>query len=215
MNVKTLTSLEIRKEIANSLTHGIGLLFGVVAIPILIATAASAGNVKGIIGASIYGFSFLMVFGFSTLYHSVNHPLVKKVLNIMDHISIYFLIAGSYTPFILAYMYNGIGFTLLSILWGITFVGIFFKVFYTGRFNLLSTMIYLIMGWMLLVVLKPFTVNMDLATIIMLSIGGVLYTSGVVFFLWKKIAYHHAIWHIFVLCAAICHFVAVLLTVLK
>ncbi len=206
----SLPKIEIRKEIANSLTHGLGLLFGIVAIPILIAIAATTGNTKGIVGASIYGFSFLMVFGFSTLYHSIPHPTVKKVLRVMDHISIYFLIAGSYTPFILAYMYNSLGFTLLSVLWGLTFVGIFFKIFFTGKFKLLSTIIYLIMGWLLVVAIKPFIATVPLTTFILITIGGILYTLGVVFFLWKKMTYHHAIWHVFVLGAAICHFVAVM-----
>ncbi|MEZ5002596.1 MAG: hemolysin III family protein [Chitinophagales bacterium] len=209
-NTKTLSAVELRKEIANSITHGIGLLFGIVAMPILIAVAASSGNVKGMVGAGIYGFSFLMVFGFSTLYHSIKHPTVKRVLQTIDHISIYFLIAGSYTPFILAYMYNGMGFTLLSILWGLTFIGIFYKIFFLGRFKIVSTVIYLIMGWMLLVVLKPFIADMDTSTIVLLTTGGGLYTLGVVFFLWKKLTYHHAIWHVFVLAAAVCHFVAVL-----
>lgn len=205
-----LTKIEIRKEIANSLTHGIGLLFGIVAIPILVAIAVSTGNVKGIIGASIYGFSFLMVFGFSTLYHSIPHPLVKRVLKVMDHISIYFLIAGSYTPFILAYMYNAAGFTLLSIIWGLTFLGIFFKVFFIGRFKLLSTIIYLVMGWMLIIFIKPFVATVPPSTLILISVGGLLYTFGVIFFVWEKVTYHHAIWHVFVLAAAICHFVAVM-----
>ncbi len=207
---KTLSTIELRKEIANSITHGLGLLFGIVAIPILIATATSSGNVKGIVGASIYGFSFLMVFGFSTLYHSTTQPTVKKVLQILDHISIYFLIAGSYTPFILAYMFNGVGITLLSILWGLTFIGIFFKAFYVERFNLLSTIIYLAMGWMLIIVVKPLFAEMSTTTIVMLSTGGGLYTLGIIFFLWKRVTYHHAIWHMFVLAGAICHFVAVL-----
>lgn len=210
---KQLSAIELNKEIANSITHGIGLLFGIVAIPILIAMAATSGNTKGIVGASIYGFSFLMVFGFSTLYHSIPHPKVKKVLQTLDHISIYFLIAGSYTPFILAYMFNATGITMLSILWGLTFIGIFFKIFFTGKFNVVSTIIYLVMGWMLIIVLKPFIANMSTSTIALISTGGGLYTLGVVFYLWKKLTYHHAIWHVFVLAAAVCHFVAVLLTV--
>jgi hemolysin III len=205
-----LTKLELRKEIANSLTHGMGLLFGIVAIPILIAIAATSGNTKGLVGASIYGFSFLMVFGFSTLYHSIPHPTVKKVLQVMDHISIYFLIAGSYTPFLLTYMYNRLGFTLLGVLWGLAFLGIFFKIFYVGRFQIFSTIIYLLMGWLLMVAIKPFVATVPPSTLILISIGGGLYTLGVIFFLWKKIPYHHAIWHVFVLGAAICHFVAVM-----
>ena len=213
MSSIALPKIEIKKEFANALSHGLGVLFGVVAIPVLLTIAAKSGETKHLVGASIYGFSFLMVFAFSTLYHGIQHPFAKRILQICDHISIYFLIAGSYTPFILAYMYNAQGIAMLSVLWGLTFVGIFFKIFFTGRFNLLSTIIYLVMGWMILTLIKPFIAGMSSATFTLLAIGGGLYTLGVIFFLWKKVTYHHAIWHIFVLAAAICHFVAVLISV--
>jgi hemolysin III len=207
-------SIAHRQELANSLSHGFGMLFGIVAIPVLMAVAASAGNIAGLIGVGIYGFSFLLVFTASTLYHSVQQPNVKRVLNIIDHISIYFLIAGTYTPFILVGMLDKTGIIMLSVLWAITIVGAFFKVFFTGRFNVVSTLLYLAMGWALLVVAEPFFAAMSTSAIVLLAVGGGLYSLGVIFYLWERLTYHHAIWHFFVLSASICHYVAVLLTIM-
>ncbi len=205
--------LIINEELANSISHGFGILFGIVSIPLLIALAVSKGDPAAIIGSSIYGFCFLMVFTFSTLYHGFQQPKVKSVLKVLDHISIYFLIAGSYTPFILTYVYNATGITLLFVLWGLTLLGIVFKIWFTGKFNLLSTAIYLIMGWMLLFAGKIFFTSLPAPVIALIAIGGGLYTIGVIFYLWEKFRYHHAVWHLFVLAAGICHYAAVLLTV--
>jgi hemolysin III len=202
-----------KEELANSLTHGFGVLFGIVAVPILIALATAEGNVPGLIGAAIFGFSFLMVYGFSTLYHSVGYPPLKRALRILDHISIYFLIAGSYTPFILTYMLDATGITLLSVLWGMTLLGIAFKVLFTGRFDKVSLFIYLAMGWMLVVVGKRFFGTVPLEVGIMLVAGGLSYSLGVIFYRWKRLPFHHAIWHLFVLGGSVCHYVAVLLAV--
>lgn len=202
-----------KEELANSLTHGFGVLFGIVAVPILIALATFEGNVPGLVGAAVFGFSFLMVYGFSTLYHSVGYPPLKRVLRIMDHISIYFLIAGSYTPFILTYMLDTTGITLLSVLWGMTLLGIGFKVWFTGRFDKLSVIIYLVMGWLLVVVAKRFFAVVPGEVGIMLVAGGLSYSLGVIFYRWKRLPYHHAIWHLFVLGGSVCHYVAVLLAV--
>ena len=202
-----------QRELANSLSHGFGILFGVVAIPILIALATTHSNVPGLVGAAIFGFSFLMVYVFSTLYHSVAHPRLKRVLRIMDHISIYFLIAGSYTPFILTYMLDAQGIALLSVLWGMTLLGIIFKVFFTGQFGWASTLIYLFMGWMLVFVGRRFLESTPGDVMWMLAIGGMAYSLGVIFYTWKKLPYHHAVWHVFVLGGSICHYVAVLLAV--
>jgi len=205
---------ELRREMANALTHGIGILFGIASIPVLSAIGADTGNIAGIVGATIYAFSFLMLFTFSTLYHSTQNPDAKKILRIFDHISIYFLIAGTYTPFLLVYMLDAFGITLLSIQWSLVLVGVIFKAFFTGRFKVASTLIYVAMGWLLLVGGKRFFVVLPTPTLVMIIVGGVLYTLGSVFYLSKKMSNHHAIWHLFVLCAAICHYVAVLLTVL-
>ncbi len=203
----------LRLEIANSITHGIGIIFGIAALPVLSAIAANKDHSIAVVGAAIFGFSFLLVFTFSTLYHAFQNPAVKKVLHVFDHISIYFLIAGTYTPFLLNYMMNATGITMLSVLWGLTIIGTLFKVFYTGRFNFISTIVYIGMGWILLFSGRQFFEAIPMPVLTMIIIGGVLYTLGTIFYLWEKMYYHHVIWHLFVLAAAICHYVAVLLMV--
>ena len=212
MNTKN-ADLILREELANSITHGFGMLFGIVSIPILIATATQSGNTAGIIGAGIYGFCFLMLFTFSTLYHGFQHPKVKRTMMIMDHISIYFLIAGSYTPFILLFLNNKTGLTLLTILWSLTLLGIVFKVVFADRFNFLSTAIYVAMGWMLVVVARTFFSSIPESVATLIIAGGILYSIGVLFYLWGRFNFHHVVWHIFVLAASICHFAAVYLSV--
>lgn len=204
----------LKQEIANSVSHGLGILFSIVAIPLLLAQVAQSGQTLLTLGVSVYAFSFLLVYTCSTLYHGFQQPLVKKVLQILDHISIYFLIAGSYTPFILLYVFNQVGITILLVLWGLTLIGIVFKIFFTHRFKYLSTVIYLLMGWMLLAGGKAFFENLPMDVLTLIVIGGVLYSLGVIFFLWEKLVYHHLIWHLFVLAASICHFVAVVLAVM-
>lgn len=203
----------LRLEIANSITHGIGIIFGIAALPVLSAIAANKDHSIAVVGAAIFGFSFLLVFTFSTLYHAFQNPAVKKVLHVFDHISIYFLIAGTYTPFLLNYMMNATGITMLSVLWGLTIIGTLFKVFYTGRFNFISTIVYIGMGWILVFSGRQFFEAVPMPVLTMIIIGGVLYTFGTIFYLWEKMYYHHVIWHLFVLAAAICHYVAVLLMV--
>ncbi len=204
---------DIKLEIAHSITHCIGIIFGIAALPVLSAIAAHKDHTVAVVGAAIYGFCFLLVFTFSTVYHAFQNPRVKKVLLILDHISIYFLIAGTYTPFLLNYMMNPTGITLLSVLWSLTLVGIFFKVFFADRYNFISTGIYLAMGWIMLAGGRQFFTAIPSSVLTMIIIGGGLYTIGTVFYLWEKFYYHHVIWHLFVLAAAICHYVAVLLMV--
>ena len=126
----------IQQELVNSIIHGFGIIFGIVSIPILIAFAIKSNNTPGVIGAAIYGFCFLQLFTFSTLYHGFQYAQVKRVFEILDHISIYFLIAGTYTPFLLIYMNNTFGISLLIVLWGLTAFGIIFKIFFTGKWNI-------------------------------------------------------------------------------
>ena len=205
--------LQMRQELINSLTHGFGILFGIVCIPILVTQAVKSGNPAGTVGTAIYGFSFLMVFTFSTLYHGFQHQRIKRLMKIFDHISIYFLIAGTYTPFLLIYMNNNLGITLLVILWSLTFAGTIFKCFFCGRWEIFSTLIYLAMGWIMLVAGRSFFINMPTSVIALIITGAALYTSGVSFYIWEKRTYSHAVWHSFVLVAAICHYVAILISV--
>jgi hemolysin III len=209
-NNKNNESFSLRQEVVHSLIHAFGILFGIISIPILTAIAAKNANVPGIVGASIYGFCFLMLFTFSTVYHAVQHPQVKRVLEKLDHISIYFLISGTYTPFLLIFLLDSFGITLLSVLWGLTVLGIFFKLFFTGRFNIVSVIIYVLMGWILLVGGRRFFTQVPSDVMTFIVIGGVLYSIGIFFYLRKGYGWHHAAWHFFVLAAAVCHYVAVL-----
>lgn len=200
-----------KQEIVNGLIHGIGILFGVSGLPVLTGIATAHGNTPGVIGSGIYGFCFLLLFTCSTIYHLSQEQAVKRSFEIFDHISIYFLIAGTYTPFLLVYINNAFGITLLSILWSLTIVGIFFKLRFTGRFEIVSTIIYLAMGWIMIVGGKTFFNHLPASVLIFLIIGGGLYSIGVFFYAWDKYFYTHALWHSLVLAAAICHYVAVLL----
>jgi len=205
--------MRLKQELVNSIMHGFGILFGIISIPILITFSVKGENLNGIIGSSIYGFCFLMVFTFSTLYHGFQHEKVKRALKILDHISIYYLIAGTYTPLILIYNNNSFGITLLCVLWSLTILGTIFKVFYCGRFDIMSTVIYLLMGWSMLAGGNSFFERMPHAVFQMVIAGGVIYSLGVIFYLRDKYFYSHALWHLFVLVAAICHYVAILLSI--
>jgi hemolysin III len=206
-------SAQIKKELVNSIVHGFGIIFGIVSIPILIAFAIKSNNVDGIIGAAIYGFCFLQLFTFSTLYHGFQNVQAKHIFEILDHISIYFLIAGTYTPFLLMYLDTPFGVTLLSVLWGLTALGIIFKIFFLGRWKIFSTLIYIAMGCIMVVGGRTFFESIPSNILTMILIGCALYLIGVIFYLWDKYPYNHAVWHFFVLAAAICHYVAILLAV--
>jgi len=200
-----------KQETVNGLIHSVGILFGVSGLPVLTGIATAHHNTAGIIGAGIYGFCFLLLFASSTIYHFAEELSMKNVFKIIDHISIYFLIAGTYTPFLLVYMNNSFGITLLSVLWGLTIAGIFFKLWFTGKFEIISIIIYVMMGWILVVGGRTFFTHLPFSVLVFICIGGALYSIGIFFYVWDKRQYTHAVWHVFVLAAAICHYVAVLL----
>ena len=200
---------DLLNEMVNSTIHGLGILFGITALPFLSSLAIKHGNNNYLPAVFIYGFSFLMVFTFSTVYHGSRQRTIKKVFEILDHISIYFLIAGTYTPLILAYMNNATGMVMLWLLWGLVLAGAAFKICFGCRYNILSTVVYLLMGWMLLWTGGDFFRSMPSVVKNLVISGGLLYTVGVVFFLWEKLKWHHAIWHSLVLLAAVCHFIAI------
>ncbi|PUZ25569.1 hemolysin D [Chitinophaga parva] len=202
-----------QQEIVNGLIHAAAVIFGVIALPVLTSIAAIHNNTAGVVGAGIYGFSFILCFVNSTVYHLSLEPAVKRLFLIFDHISIYFLIAGTYTPFLLIYLFNPFGIALLSTLWGLTLVGIFFKVRFTGRFEIVSVVIYLVMGWIMVVGGNRFFESIPLRVIVMVVVGGICYSMGVFFYVWDRYKYTHAVWHALVLVGALCHYVAVLLAV--
>jgi hemolysin III len=200
-----------KQELTHGLIHGIGVLFGVSGLPVLTGLATAHQNTPGIIGAGIYGFCFLLLFTSSMVYHLLENESLKRLFEIFDHISIYFLIAGTYTPFLLVYVNNSFGISLLASLWGLTLLGIFFKIWFTGRFGTVSTIIYILMGWALVAGGKHFFSDLPVSAIVMILVGAGLYSVGVAFYAWGKRRYTHALWHGIVLAAAICHYVAVLL----
>jgi hemolysin III len=206
-----MNSYTREQEIVNGLTAAAGTLFGISGLPVLVGLATAHGNTPGIVGSGIYGFCFLLLFTCSTVYHFAQEPVLKRMFKILDHISIYFLIAGTYTPLLLVYMNNNFGITILSILWGLTLLGIFFKIRFTGRFEIISTIIYLLMGWIMVVGGRRFFDDLPIPVLIFIFAGGGFYSIGVFFYIWDKYYYTHAVWHLFVLAGAISHYVAVLL----
>ena len=208
---KPLLSLEA--EIVNSITHALGILFGFIFIPLLISDSAHQGTTAQLIGVGIYGFCYVSTFTLSTLYHASKRQRLKKRLELLDHISIYFLIAATYTPFVVHYMKNSTGVVFLAVVWFMVLTGIVYKLFYLNKFILMSVFSYICMSFVFLFFRKSFFENMPPDVISFLYSGIVLYLLGVIFFLWQKLKHHHALWHLFVLAGSICHYQAVWLSV--
>ena len=209
-----LKSYSLSEEIANSVTHGVGFLLALAAVVLLVVFSALRGTVWHVVACSIYGASLVLLFGASTLYHSLPWPRVKAILKIVDHSAIYLLIAGTYTPFLLVSLRGPWGWSLFGVIWGLAVVGIVFKVFHAGRFKLVSTLIYVGMGWIVVIAIRPLWVSLPLGGLIWLVAGGVFYTGGTLFYLQHRIPYNHAIWHAFVLAGSLCHFFSVMLYVI-
>ena len=197
------------EELANSITHGIGLALSMGGFVVLLVLAAVRGTAWQIVGCAIYGTTLVCVYTASTLYHGIPLSHFRRILRILDHSAIYLLIAGTYTPFLLVNLRGAWGWSLLGVVWALAMAGIVFKVWFVDRFQILSTVIYIAMGWLALIAVKPLIRAVPIAGIIWLVAGGLLYTIGVLFFACKRVPYHHAIWHIFVMAGSICHFLAV------
>ena len=208
-----MDSYNRKQELVNGLIHSTGILFGIAALPTLIGMATVHHNEAGIIGSIVFGFCFLLVFAASTTYHLTSAPKEKRLFKKFDHISIYFFIAGTYTPFLLVFMNNSFGMTLLVVLWMLTIAGTLFKIYFTGKYEILSTVIYLAMGWIMLVGGHRFFDQLPSSVLSFVIIGAVLYSVGVFFYIWDKYMYTHAVWHVFVLTAALFHYIAVLKSV--
>lgn len=202
------------EAVANAVTPGLGLLLSLVGLGVLVFLAATYGQTIHIVSCSIYGASLVLLYAASTLYHSVQSPPIKHIFRIIDHCSIYLLIAGTYTPFTLVLLHGGWGWSLFGIIWGLSVFGIIFKIFFVNRFKVVSVSVYLLMGWMALVAIKPMLALVPTGGMIWLLTGGVAYSSGVVFYAWKRVPFNHAIWHLFVLMGSACHYFAVMFYVL-
>jgi hemolysin III len=198
------------EEVFHSITHGVGSGLSIAGLTLLVVLAVLNGDVYKIISFSIFGATLVILYLSSTLYHGLQQPRVKKVFKIFDHSAIYLLIAGTYTPFLLVGLRGTSGWILLVIVWTIALIGITFKVLFIEKFQILSVISYLLMGWLCVFVFKEMFASIPIGGIIWLAAGGFLYTVGVIFYALQKIPYMHAIWHFFVLGGSICHYFAVL-----
>ncbi len=198
------------EEIANSITHGIGAGLSVAGLVVLVVLAALYGDVWRVVSFSIYGTTLIILYLSSTLYHSFRNPKVKKIFKIFDHSTIFLLIAGTYTPFMLVSLRGAWGWTLFGIIWGLAVLGVVFKSLFIHRYNKLSVLIYILMGWLCVIAIRQMLINVPLGGLLGLAVGGILYTLGVIFYSWRTLKYNHAIWHLFVLGGSMCHYFSIL-----
>ncbi|MDY0887967.1 MULTISPECIES: PAQR family membrane homeostasis protein TrhA [Kosakonia] len=204
----------LAEEIANSISHGIGLVFGIVGLVLLLGQAFDThASTLAITSYALYGGSMILLFLASTLYHAIPHPRAKIWLKKFDHCAIYLLIAGTYTPFLLVGLDSPLARGLMVVIWGLALLGILFKLTIAHRFKVLSLVTYLAMGWLSLVVIYELAMRLSPGGITLLAVGGLIYSLGVIFYVCKRIPYNHAIWHGFVLGGSVCHFLAIYLYV--
>ncbi|KAA0550131.1 hemolysin III family protein [Bacillus sp. BGMRC 2118] len=202
------------EEIANSITHGIGGLLSIAGLVLLIVFSSLYGTAWHIVSFTLFGSTMVLLYTASTLVHGLPKGKAKDVFEIIDHSSIYFFIAGTYTPFLFIVVKGALGWTLFGIVWGIAIVGTIFKSFFVKKYLHTSTVLYVLMGWMIVFAWGPLSENLHPTGLALLVIGGVLYTIGAIFYVWRGFRYHHMIWHIFVVAGTIAHFFAVLLYLL-
>ena len=199
-----------REEIANSISHGLGLVLAIVALPILVLSAQHTGDVRFLFGVCVFGATMVLLYLASTLYHSTTHEAAKRLFRLFDHTAIFLLIAGTYTPFALGVLRGPWGWSLLAAVWTLAIVGITLKIIARTRHSGISIVLYLLMGWLAVVAVKPILALVPVPGIILIVGGGIAYTGGLAFFAAHRIKYNHFIWHLFVIAGTICHFFAVL-----
>lgn len=195
----------IIEEIFNSVTHGVGIFLALTILYILLPPVIQKHNIEGIIGVSVFGITLMLMYITSTIYHGFYFSKAHRVLRIIDHSAIYIFIAGTYTPFTLTYLDGNLKIILLVFVWLAAIGGIFFNIFHIDK-NRLSLLLYLVFGWVAFLVIKPLFMHMPLQGAILLVIGGVSYMLGVIFYVWKKLPFHHLLWHLFVMVGSLCHF---------
>jgi len=197
------------EEVAHAVTHGVGLLAAIAGVVILVLQAAATRDPWRITACAVYATTLVLLYGTSTLYHALSATRARRVFRVLDHSAIFLLIAGTYTPFALISLRGPWGWTLLGIVWGLAVLGITAKAVFGTRWPILSTALYVGMGWVVLVAVKPLVAHVPAGGIAWLVAGGVAYTAGIVFYAWTRLRYSHAIWHLFVLAGSACHYVAV------
>ena len=204
----------LSNELANSVTHGIGFALSIAGLVVVVAFAAVHGGARHVVACSIYGATLVILYLASTLYHSIWAPKVKRIFKMIDHMAIYLLIAGTYTPFTLISLQGMWRWSVFGVIWGLALLGIIYKIFFLGRWRGVSVTIYLAMGWLCVIAFKPLVRSLSPGGVSWLAAGGLAYSIGVIFYVWKALPYHHAIWHLFVMAGSICHFFSVMLYVL-
>lgn len=202
------------EEIANAVTHGIGTLLSIAALVLLIVFASVQGTILHVVSFTIYGTAMLLLYTASTLVHSFPIGKAKRVFESLDHSFIYVFIAGTYTPILFHIIQGALGWLLFGIVWGVAVVGVVFKSMFPSKYLFTSTILYIAMGWIIVFAWKPLTTHLEPGGLQLLVTGGILYTVGTVFYMWRSFPYHHAVWHLFVLGGSIVHFFAILLYVL-
>ena len=209
-NLNQPRPIHLREEIANSISHGLALVLALAAMPVLILSAAELGNTRFTIGVVVFGVSIVLLYLASTLYHSLRHERAKQFFRKVEHCAIFLLIAGSYTPFTLGVLRGPWGWTLLTIVWVLAVAGITMKIIAGHRHWWLSIVLYVVMGWLAIVAVKPILTLVPLPGILLILAGGVAYSGGLAFFAAHRIRYNHFIWHLFVMAGTVCHYLAVL-----
>jgi len=203
------TPSSAREETANTITHGIGLALGIARLVLLVVASVRHGDAWHVTSSAIFGGTLVLLYTTSTLYHAFQGERVKRLLRKFDHAAIFLLIAGTYTPFVLVPLRGPWGWSLFGVVWGLAVLGVVLKFRFAGRFRLVSTLLYLGLGWLVLIAFKPLVAALPRAGLVWLIAGGVCYSLGTIFYLWKKLPYHHAVWHLWVLAGSICHWIAV------
>ncbi|MBI4975888.1 MAG: hemolysin III family protein [Spirochaetes bacterium] len=197
------------EEIVSAVTHGIGAAFSIVGLVLLVSIAAKKGDAWRITSFSIYGATLILLYMMSMLFHAISGP-AKRFFQFMDGAAVYLLIAGTYTPVALIFLRGVWGWSMLGIIWGLAIIGILLKIFSVGKFNVVTTIVYVIMGWLIVIAVKPLMSAAPRELLVWIVVGGTCYTMGVVFYLLKKMPFHHPVWHLFVLGGSVCHFLGFL-----
>jgi hemolysin III len=200
----------VAEEVAHSVSHGIGIVLAIVGLAVLVPRAALHGSPLDLTAAWVFGVTLILLYVASTLYHAIPVARAKRVLRVIDHSSIYLLIAGTYTPFTLGPLIGPWGWSLLAVVWTGAIGGILWKMVALGRAPIVSVLLYVGMGWSVLVAFRPLVERLPQGGLLLLVSGGLCYTLGLIFFAWKSLRYHHFIWHLFVLAGSVCHYFAVL-----
>jgi hemolysin III len=214
MNDRSKTAYSLAEEIAHAITHGLGLLLSIAGLVVLIVFAALRGNAWHVVSVSVYGSTLVLLYSASTFYHALPAPRVKRVFRTLDHAAIYLLIAGTYTPFMLVNLRGGWGWALFGVVWGLALLGVTLEAVAGQRVRVLSVVLYLGLGWLVAIAVRPLMQSVESGGLVLLVAGGLAYSAGVIFYGWKRLPYHHAVWHLFVMAGSLLHFFAVLFYVI-